>query len=389
MTVQVLKELRKYGRALPRRAHPVPVVFPELGQVGSVSGAHGLYLNSALERHTRMLLREHYRIERLCRDLSGGRLGADEALAFMRPRTDIRDVVRAAREGVRAIKSAMCAVTSWDAIIAARAAGTYWDYLGTKSSQTTVASQWSSFLRTAGNPSAAAHDSNIPGGKRLTSATAGAWPLPMTLGGSDHLYLVNFGNHHATGANITLLIDGLVSAANISATSIVSQAVSSTALSRWTTGDGIAMTLEITTALGATAANITLSYTDQGGAAANSTGAIALTTSGIAGRLQPVQDGPQIRLASPDFGVRVIEGVILSASMAAGVLAAIVYKPLLLVPTLSTSFFVERSTPAQIGGIRQLTAAAGGEKPFLGFFVLSSTTSTGVQSYLMETVWSA
>jgi hypothetical protein len=59
----------------------------------------------------------------------------------------------------------------------------------------------------------------------------------------------------------------------------------------------------------------------------------------------------------------------------------------LLVPTLATTTFVERATPAQIGGIRKLTSVSQGSMPFLGVFALASTTSTGAQLYLVETVW--
>ena len=146
------------------------------------------------------------------------------------------------------------------------------------------------------------------------------------------------------------------------------------------------MTLEITTALGATASNITLTYIDQSGNTA-ATAATALQTSGIAARLTPVQDGPMIRLASGDFGVRSISSCFCSAAMGAGVVAALIYKPVLLMPTLATNAWTERSTPAQIGGIKVLTEVAQGSKACLGVFVLTSTTSTGIQTYMLETVW--
>lgn len=379
MTMNILKELRKVSAGLQPKCAPVPVCLSDLGQVGHVSREHGLYINSAMRRPVRSLIADHYRAERVAREISNGWLGADDILPIMARASDTRDAIKA-------IKSMRMAISSWDGVTSARGSGKGWDYLGTKASQTTVANVWSSFLRTAGNPGAASYTA-IPGGARMTSASAGAWPLPMTLGGSEDLYLTNVGTNHATGTNIVLVADVLVNAGTISATSTTSQNISSTSLSRWTTGEGVNMTLEITTALGATAANITLSYTDQAGNTGNSTGAIALTTSGIAGRLQPVQDGPMIRLATGDYGVGTIEACILSASMVSGVLAALLYKPLILVPTLSTTTFVERSTPAQVGGIRKLTDTAGGEKPFIGFMVLTSTTSTGVQTYLLETVW--
>jgi hypothetical protein len=151
------------------------------------------------------------------------------------------------------------------------------------------------------------------------------------------------------------------------------------------------MTLEITTAFGTATGvpTITLSYTDQAGNTGNSTGAISIgATSMIAGRIFPLQDGPMIRLASGDYGVRVIEGCIFSAASTSGIFAALVYKPLLVIPTFAVNLWSERSTPASLSGIRQLTSAAGGEEPFVGRFVLPSTTSTGTILEWLEFVYS-
>lgn len=381
MTLRILHEMRKVAAGLQPRTAPIPIVMNGVGQVGHLSHRQGVYINSALRNPVRTLLREHYRAERVARDLTNGSFGAGDLLPAAQRMTDSRDAIRA-------IKSMAAAISSWDGVTAARGSGKSWDFMGTKASQTTVANSWSSFLRTAGTPGAFSTPSAIPGGDRISSATAGAWPLPMTLGGSEDLYLTNMGVNHPTGTNIALLVDVLVGAGSISGSTNTSQNISTTSLARFTTGEGVNMTLEITTALGATAATITLNYTDQAGNTGNSTGAIALTTSGIAGRLQPVQDGPMIRLASGDYGVQSVQGCILSASMTAGVLALWLYKPLLIVPSIATTTFVERSTPAQVGGIRKLTYAAGASlKPALGFFVLTSTTSTGIQTYLLETVW--
>jgi len=377
--MHILRELHKVGRSLAPKAPPIPIVLSALGQVGHADHRRGLYLNPVHKRHVAALVRDHYRAERMARQMSGGRFGVNELLPLAALGTD-------SRNAIRTLQRMRAAITSWDAVVAARGNGLAWDYLGTKASQTTVANVWSSFTRTAGNPAAMAYN-NIPGPAARSSADAGAWPLPMSLGVSQDLYLTNLGLNHATGTNIALLVDLVQAAGNISATITTSQNVTTTANLRYSNGAGLNMTLEVTTALGATAANVTLNYMDQDGNAGQSTGAIALTTSAIAGRLVPIQDGPMIRFAAGDYGVRKIDQATVSANMVAGVLAALIYKPLLLVPSLATTTFAERSTPAQIGGIRKLTDVAGGSKPCLGFFVLTSTTSTGVQSILMETVW--
>lgn len=379
--MDVLQELRKVADAYPKKAEPIVLALSGLGQIGHLSGAHGVYINSSMKRHVRTLLREHYRAERAAREVSSGRFGAGDLLPIAALGSDSRDAIRA-------IKSMGMAISSWDAVASARGTGQFWDYMGTKASQTTVANAWSSFLRTAGNPGAMTYGS-APGPAAPSSASTGAWPIDhISLGASEDLYLTNIGAHHATGTNIVLSVDVLQAVGNFttSGAANATQVATTTQLSRYTGGNGVMMTLEIITALGGTAANVTLSYTDQDGNAAG-TGAIALLTSGIVGRLTPVQDGPVIRLASGDYGVRSVERIYVSASMGTGNVAVLMYKPIIVFPTLATTTFVERSTPAQIGGIKRLTTTTQGVKPALGFLVLTSTTSTGVQTYLTEFVW--
>jgi hypothetical protein len=379
--MNILQELQKLSRGLQPRTAPVPLVWPGIGPVGHLSSDHGVYINTAYRNPIDSMLRDQAKIDLLAADVSNGRLPAEALLAASKRVSDTTDAVRA-------IQQMQGAITSFNDVIDARGNGQYFDYFGVKASQTTVANNWSSFLRTAGNPAAASY-SNIPGGGRMTSATTGAVPIPVTIGGSDHLYLTNAVANHVTGTNVHMYVDVLVSAGNILATSATSQNISTTSLSRWTSGEGLAMTLEVTAALGATAANITISYTDQAGNTANSTGAIALTTSAAVGRLVPILDGPMIRLATGDYGVRTIEGCILSASMTgSGVMAALIYKPLVVCPTIGVTTWNERSTPAQLSGIKQLTSAAGGELPFVGSFVLASTTSTGTILQWLEFVYS-
>lgn len=382
--MQVLHELRKLGQQLPAKAPPIPVAFDSIGTVGHVEHRRGIYLNSATARLTRALLRDNYKAERLAKDLTNGRATAAELLELARLGSDRRDAIRA-------IKSMSMAISSWDNVVSARSSGKSWDFLGTKASPTTVANQWHSNMQGAGNPGAVTFGTGS-GVAALDSNTVGAWPLPMSLGAAENLYLTNMGVNHATGTNVVLAVDVIIGAGGILTSIVTSQTINTTALPRWTGGAGLQMTLQVVTTPGTATGipNVTINYTNQANTAAQSTGAVSIgATSAIAGRLLPIQDGPMVRFASGDYGVRSIQQVTFSASSAgaAGAVAALIYKPLLIVPTLSTTTWVERSTPAQIGGIRQLTEVVQGSKPCIQFFVLPSTTSTGIQNYLIETVY--
>ncbi len=324
-------------------------------------------------------MRDSARYERAAREVSDGRFGADELVPLALRMSDHSDVVRSIR-GLRA------SITSWDQIVTAMSGGKHLVYGFRKPGIAT--SVWSFDFRNAGFPGVGAY-TNIPGGTAFDGNSAGSYGTGgISLGASDHLYLTNVGiagELVPPGSNgIFITVDLLVGAGNISATTLTSQDISTTALPRWTTGEGLCMSLEVTTNLGATAASITLTYTDQAGNTGNSTGAIALTTGGVAQRLMPVQDGPMIRLAAGDTGVRAVEACIMSVSMLAGVMAAIIYKPIRVTSTVA-GFPTESTTPVQAGGIRRLTSAAGGSKPCITTIRWQSGTLSIAGYY--EYVW--
>lgn len=276
------------------------------------------------------------------------------------------------------------AITSWDGIISAQSSGKYEVTMCEKNSLTTVSSNWSNMAKVTGNPPATSYN-NIPGSSGMTQTSLGAIPLGLPASG-EKKYLLNVGASHGSGTNIALLVDLLAANDNISATSTASQTVNTSALLRYTSGTGVYVVMEVTTQLGGTPANITLTYTNQAGTGSRSTGAQALTTGGVVRRLQPTAYGPLMLLQSTDRGVRSVESAQLSASMAAGVLAVLLYKPLAVVPLLSNLTWVEGSSPAVASGITELVIGSDSQLGFLTFFVLTSSGSTGIQTYHIETV---
>jgi hypothetical protein len=383
MTVNVLHELRKLGRSYPAKAEPIPVVMNAIGQIGHVENRRGVYVNSAIQHHVKTILREHEMAERVARECSNGMFGADDILPIAALGTDSSDAIRT-------IKSMRGALTSWVDVLTARSNMKYYDIIANKASIASVIANWTSYLSASGHPGAITYGA-IPGPAAKSASDAGAMPLPVSLGASEDLYLVNFGANHQSGTNIVLLVDVLTANGSILTSIITSQNVSSTTLPRWTGGAGVLMTLEVQTAPGASTGipNITVNYIDQSGNVAGTPTITQGVTSPAAGRMMPLIDGPMIRLSADDYGVRSVAQVTLSISSsgAGGALALIQYKPLLILPTISTLAFNERSTQAQAGGIRKITSVVQGSLPFLGIFALTSGTGTGVQTYMLETVW--
>jgi len=349
MKLDFLKEFHNFALTLPEGSPPVMVGHPLVGQIGVCIPGREFRLQGMTRRSFEALMKDEI----------------------------------TAREAMWLATKERGSITTWDNVLNARANGYADDRLLYKASQTTVAGNWSNFYLSGGVPGAGSY-ANIPGGSALNVNSPGAFPLKNPTG-TNTKYLLNFGVNHATGTNVVLLVDLLVAAGGINANTTTAQTVNTTALTRYTDGVGVMMILEVTTALGSTAASVTINYTNSSGTTGRSTGALPMTASAATFRLQPVAGGALIPLQAGDIGVQSVQTITFSAAMGAGVVALLLYKPLLLVPTLASTVFVERSTPNMLGGIVPLATDSSGNLGCLTVFVLTSTTSTGVQTYFLQT----
>lgn len=347
------KECWEIAQQFPRKSPPIPVGHPLIGKIGLCVPGRGFEVQGMTSRAFNALMKDE-----------------------TRARNHIQRLKLLKEAGV---------LTNWDGVLTARAGGYADDRLYRKDSLTTVANAWSTFYHSTGYPGAGTY-ANIPtGAVKTNDQTSG---FPMTDPGANTKYLLNFGVQHLTGTNIVMLVDLLVAAGNILLTSTSPQTVSSAALTRYTDGVGVMMIFEVTTPSSATACNITVAYDGTGGTG-HTTGAVAFqtTTAVIQYRLGPVLPGTGIiamNLQSGDVGVKVVNTFTCSVALGAGVVALNLYKPLVLIPTLAVTTFVERSTPGMLSGITALAKDSGNVLGCLTPFVLTSTTSTGVQTYWLQ-----
>lgn len=278
-------------------------------------------------------------------------------------------------------------LTNYDDIIAARAGGKANDVAYAKTAvHGGVSGAWYSSFRIAGLPPSIA-PTNIPGGSVMNRASTGAIAL-INPTNPDKKYLLTHGVTvpSVSGFSVILLLDLLVAAANISANSTSAQTVNTNALTRYTDGNGVMMILVVTTALGATASNVTITYTNQDGTTGRSTGAIAMTASAAANRLQPISGVAYfIPLQAGDTGVRSVQTIQFSAAMGAGVLDLYLFKPLMLIPTIAANTFVERDSSVQIDGLTELVYGSDNQVGCLGNFVLAGGTTTTTLLGLLRT----
>ena len=180
-------------------------------------------------------------------------------------------------------------------------------------------SSWTRSANAGAAPSTAAACSNT---------TIGAINLESTVGnGTSQFVISGVSGITSSGANV-LICDRLSHSGGLDATVTSPQTTNlpTAALTRYTSGVGVMIGLEIYVALGTTATTATVSYTNQDGTAGRTTKPIVIgsTLANAASLilLCPLQDG--------DTGVRSVESVTLAASTvsAAGNFGVTLFKPL-------------------------------------------------------------
>lgn len=135
----------------------------------------------------------------------------------------------------------------------------------------------------------------------------------------------------------------------------VQNMVNGSSLTRYTNGDGLVMWPVVTTALGATASNLSVTYTDHAGNTGNAIGmTVPATASQIIGGLVNATVGPFLPLAAGDRGVRSVQSVQMSAAMGAGAFALCLGKRIMDIPIGVAGFPSERDLINQLPSLPQI-----------------------------------
>ena len=256
------------------------------------------------------------------------------------------------------------AITTMDGLVAAIAgAQLYYTYeasLGAK-----AAGSFESLWTATGWPGAG----STPGtgaGAVPTNATAGAVPF-VNPGGANTLYLARLG---VTGATVgtVILYDRLVHTSGLSGTVITAQTVNSTALTRYTSGNGVQCWLEFYGATGSTGVTATISYTNSASTPVSGrSGTAAIPATTVIGQVIPMM------LAAGDTGVTSVQSVTLSATTGtAGNFGITLASDLAMAPIQIAN------VAAPIADFGQLGLPIVLPNGCLAYRVLASTTSTGI-----------
>ena len=284
------------------------------------------------------------------------------------------------------------AITNYDGIINARANGNGQDVTLFVGNATTSATAWHSLLNAGQRlPGGAFSPATIPGGTAPNRATTGALSAALgNPGGTSKKYLATIGYMSTSTLNVLMLVDVLAASGGVNANINTVQSVGTPTLTRSVGGAGNLVTMEVTTALGATASDFEVSsYTNQSGVSGRAAGISSMVASSIAGRLAggiANMANPFVRLASGDYGVRSVQSLRFTTAMGAGVLNLYIYKPLHILPGVGGNVYVERDSTVQIDGLTELEVGSDNELGFLGFFVLPAGTSSGSLIPFLRTV---
>jgi hypothetical protein len=225
-----------------------------------------------------------------------------------------------------------------------------------------TANRWYDFSILNGSPVA-----NAFSGTALTfQATSSASAFSMYTGGNvspDTKHLINMAalTGVATGVPGTLmLIDMQGYWPGISTNVATLQTLSGTPALRYANGQGCRLFTVSTVASGATAHNISLSYTDQGGTAGNTMPVtVSMTASAIVGHIAHTGSaannyGPFLPLAAGDYGVQNVASVTFSAASGAGTCALVLARPIAQIPLITTSLLSERDLLNQLPSLPRI-----------------------------------
>ena len=177
----------------------------------------------------------------------------------------------------------------------------------------TGSSQW--LWRQGTLPSTAAVAAAAPGGTAYTRLSAGALEQ-FNAGAGDTLHFVNWMGTNNQNAGTSLMLVDMLWGANFNHATSGNVAVSGvpTRYQTATTAPGNFISGSVTTVLGATAQNVTLTYVDQDGNAAEAGAALAIRASSAVGTIPYTQPTWFYTLNAGDTGLRNITNHNLSAA---------------------------------------------------------------------------
>lgn len=223
-----------------------------------------------------------------------------------------------------------------------------------------TAGRWYDFSPLAGTPVANAWTGTALNWQNANASSG--WAMPMGAAVTpDTKHLLNaMAVTPGVVPGVLMLVDMQGYYPGISLNSATAQTLVGTPTLRYANGAGVRAYFVVTSASGATAHNIAMSYTDQAGNAGNTLPVtVACTASAITSHITHSGTaannyGPFLPLAAGDSGIRSVQTVTISAASGSGAGALVLARPLLTLPLTTTGLAVERDLVNQIPSLPQI-----------------------------------
>jgi hypothetical protein len=254
-------------------------------------------------------------------------------------------------------------INTLDGIVAApRQTKSFFKFGQTAKAGGTFQSTW----KAAGLPSTGVTPTTTP--EVCDNTTVGAlFYTPSTSGLTTYLTKLSM---TAQTAGCPILYDRLVHSGGLNGTLTTDQAVNTPALTRYTDGVGVEIFLEVYTATGATASNVTVTYTNSDGVSGRVSASTAMQVTPVIGQMIAIP------LAAGDKGVKSVQSVKLSASTGtAGNFGVTLVKRIVSVPCPLANNG-QTLDPFALG-LPEIQEASTSSGACLAIMVNASTTSTG------------
>lgn len=223
-----------------------------------------------------------------------------------------------------------------------------------------TAGRWYDFSPLAGTPVANAWTGTALNWQNANSSSTFSLPMGAAVT-PDTKHLLNaMAVTPGVVPGVLMLVDMQGYYPGISLNSSTAQTLVGTPTLRYANGAGVRAYFVVTTASGATAHNIAMSYTDQAGNAGNTLPVtVSCTASAITSHITHSGTaannyGPFLPLAAGDSGIRSVQTVTISAASGSGAGALVLARPLLTLPLTTAGLAVERDLVNQIPSLPQI-----------------------------------
>lgn len=234
-----------------------------------------------------------------------------------------------------------------------------------------AAGRWYDFSQLNGTPVANAWAGTALNWRTCDEATGnGTQIFGIQHGGNvsaDTKHLLNASAITAVATGVPsqlMLVDMQGYFPGLSMNTLTAQNMVGTPTLRYANGVGVRASLVIQTTSGATAHNVSMSYTNSAGTSGRT---LPVTVSCTASAITPHithsgtaanNYGPFLPMASGDLGVQSVQSVTLSAASGAGTAALVLYRPLMTIPLTTLGVASERDFLNQIPSLPQVMDGA-------------------------------